>query len=531
LTPQSASQLAATVLDTVRLDAYIRVSQVRGRTGPSFISPVQQRERIEAWMRAFGYECGEIYEELDASGAHADRPMLLEAIERIERGESDGLVVAKLDRFGRSLADGLRLIDRIRDGGGTFASVQDGFDLRTDTGRLVLRIMLSMAEYELDRVRGGWYDAKARAVMRGIHPAARTPFGYTREQRGTTPAGAPKYVGPLLLDPHAAPVVTELFRRRAHERASYTELARWLTARGIPTGAGRRSWSMRGVKDIVRNRVYLGIAYSGDVENREAHPPLTDHETWRSAQRYGHRTRPRSPHPSPLSGLMRCAGCRYVMRAERRSQARGEVWVFTCRSISGAHAWTCERPARLTVTAPLEHRIADVFLDALPEFAARVRTSTPRLEEASTAVQTAREAFEQWRDDPRIQARLGMDAYLDGLTARQEELAMAVERLAQEEARADAARLPRDLTDLRARWGGLSAAEQRALLQAAVLCIAVGRRASHRPAADAGSLRVIWRGAPLELPRKGHVAWTPAPVNFDDIDDQPWAIRVTGAQD
>ena len=55
--------------------------------------------------------------------------------------------------------DGLQLIDRIRDAGGTFASVQDGFDLGTDTGRLVLRIMFSMAEYELDRVRGGWNDA------------------------------------------------------------------------------------------------------------------------------------------------------------------------------------------------------------------------------------------------------------------------------------------------------------------------------------------------------------------------------------
>ena len=96
------SQLHATVLDTMRLDAYIRVSQVRGRSGPSFISPTQQRERIEAWIKAFGHERGEVFEELDASGARRDRPKLQEAIERIERGESDGIVVAKLDRFGRS---------------------------------------------------------------------------------------------------------------------------------------------------------------------------------------------------------------------------------------------------------------------------------------------------------------------------------------------------------------------------------------------------------------------------------------------
>jgi DNA invertase Pin-like site-specific DNA recombinase len=168
----------------MKLDAYIRVSQVRGRSGPSFISPAQQRDRILAWMKAFDYEVGEVFEELDQSGARKDRPMLMAAVERVEGGHSDGIVVAKLDRFGRSLVDGLQLIDRIQEAGGTFASVQDGFDLRTDTGRLVLRIMLSMAEYELERVRSNWHEAKARAVMRGVHPSARAPFGYRREGRG-----------------------------------------------------------------------------------------------------------------------------------------------------------------------------------------------------------------------------------------------------------------------------------------------------------------------------------------------------------
>ena len=520
------SHPTATLLDTMRLDAYIRVSQVRGRAGPSFISPSQQRERIEAWVKAFGHELGEVFEELDASGAKLDRPKLQEAIERVERGESDGVVVAKLDRFGRSLVDGLQLIDRIRGAGGTFASVQDGFDIATDTGRLVLRIMLSMAEYELDRVRGGWYDARARAVLRGVHPSARTPFGYTREQRGTTPSGAPKYVGPLRRDPRAAPLVTELFRRRAQERASHSELARWLTSVGVPTGSGRTSWSMRGVRDIVANRVYLGIAYAADVENPDAHPALTDRETWRGAQRVGHRTRPRSPHPSPLSGLMRCSGCRYVMRSERRAQARGDVWAFSCRSVSGAHAWTCDAPAYVAVTDELEQRIVRVFLDALPTFLARVRQMTPRLDEASTAAEAAQAAFEQWRDDARVQARLGMDAYLDGVAARQATLNEALAALAREQAKADVVHLPRSISDLSSRWPALTAIEQRALLQAPLLCILVERDGSARRTPADDRLRILWREAPVELPRKGHVAWTPSPLPFASVDGHAWAVRV-----
>src|SRR5215207_1076461 len=185
------------------VDGYVRVSQISGRVGPRFISPVLQREQIEAWTTAHGAVVGEIHEELDESGARADRPLLLRAIERVEANESDGVVVAKLDRFGRSLVDSLAAIERIRKAGGTFVSVQDGLDLSTDTGKLVLRIMFSMAEWELDRIRTMWDTAKARAIARGVHVGKRSPFGYRRDDDGR-----------LQTDPKAAEAVTEVFRRR-----------------------------------------------------------------------------------------------------------------------------------------------------------------------------------------------------------------------------------------------------------------------------------------------------------------------------
>src|SRR4051794_29161888 len=118
----------------LNLDGYVRVSQVRGRGGDSFIAPAVQRDRIHAWVSAYGHQLAVVHEELDESGARADRPRLLEAIGRVERGESDGIVVAKLDRFARSLVDGLQLIERVQKAGGTFVSVADGLDLTPDTG-------------------------------------------------------------------------------------------------------------------------------------------------------------------------------------------------------------------------------------------------------------------------------------------------------------------------------------------------------------------------------------------------------------
>jgi hypothetical protein len=89
----------------LRLVGYVRVSDVGGRSGASFISPAAQRERIAAWCSLYDAHLQHVFEELDQSGGRTDRPLLLNAIERVERGLSDGIIVAKLDRFGRSFKD------------------------------------------------------------------------------------------------------------------------------------------------------------------------------------------------------------------------------------------------------------------------------------------------------------------------------------------------------------------------------------------------------------------------------------------
>jgi hypothetical protein len=77
-----------------------------------FISSVLQGERIEAWRRLYGAGLRQIFDERDESGGRAVRLLLLGAIERVELGVCDRIVVAKLDRSGRSLTDALQHIDR-----------------------------------------------------------------------------------------------------------------------------------------------------------------------------------------------------------------------------------------------------------------------------------------------------------------------------------------------------------------------------------------------------------------------------------
>ena len=327
------------VQDLLRLDGYVRVSDVRGRSGPSFISPTLQRERIEAWCALYGARLLDVFEELDESGGRPDRPLLLKAIERVESGLSGGIIVARLDRFGRSLRDALDHLERIENAGGTFVSVQDNFDLSTDHGRLVLRMMLAFSEFERDRVRSTWAEARAHAVARGVHGSPIAPVGYVRRADGR-----------LRPDPRYAPIIREAFERRA-KGATLDEMGAFLRERGVRSARGGRVWRRCTMQCLFANRVYLGVATCGQFSNPSAHKPLVDPITWRLAQHQPvRRTVPQ--RPGLLYGVLRCASCRSLM---------------TICSDRPDRLYRCSRKASQLGACPKKTYITASTIDALAE--------------------------------------------------------------------------------------------------------------------------------------------------------------------
>src|SRR5919204_2626610 len=167
-----------------RVDGYVRVSRRAGREGESFISPEVQRQRISAWAQANEVEILRWWEELDQSGARRERPMFQEALGRCERGETGGIVVARLDRFARSAVDALESIRRLNEAGARLVSVEDNFDGSTPMGRFAIGILSLIAELELERIKENWATAVAEAVKRGVHVSGRVPVGYRRDESG-----------------------------------------------------------------------------------------------------------------------------------------------------------------------------------------------------------------------------------------------------------------------------------------------------------------------------------------------------------
>jgi len=158
------------------LDAYIRVSKVGGRSGDSFISPDVQADEIRRWADAHGIEVTWNEPELDRSGGTMNRPVFNAIMERVRSGQSGAIIVAKLDRFARSLLGALDVLQELDSHGAALVSVQERIDLSTPQGRAFMRMMLVFAELERERIADNWATGTRQAVKRGVHIANQVPL-------------------------------------------------------------------------------------------------------------------------------------------------------------------------------------------------------------------------------------------------------------------------------------------------------------------------------------------------------------------
>lgn len=489
----------------VRVGGYIRVSSVGARDRDTFLSPTLQRDRIAQWCQAHGHDLVDVREDLDVSGGKRDRENLTDLVERVERGQLEGIVVAKLDRFARNIGHAVAMIERIDAAGGQFVSVADGFDTRTPYGRLALNILLSVAQFELERYREGWRESRAKMIEQGRHYGPTAPLGYQRAPGGR-----------LVVDPAVAPLVREVFDRAA-AGVSVSDIGRWLAGEGVRTGRGGVPGA-RFVRELVANPVYLGQARAGDFVNDEAHEPLVTREVWERARSM------RAPRPARgdlavLSGLVRCDGCRYVMNAAQTPYAGGKKRAYRCR---GRHAsGECPAPA-MAVEELLWPIVEAEFFTRVGNLQARAAGDTEAVARLQDRRAEAVHALTVYRDDPGIIGALGASAYADGLRVRQ----AAVDAVDREIA-GELARRPQGLPDvalLRMMWPDVEKETRRRMIAAVFDAVVVSKPRVHRSHSEPlkGRVRFIAAGGlPVDVPRPGR---RPVAVRgFGGLGDPPGA--------
>jgi DNA invertase Pin-like site-specific DNA recombinase len=169
-----------------RCAIYTRKSSEEG-LDQSFNSLDAQREACEAYVRS---QVGEGWKALPAkyddggfSGGSMERPALDRLLADIRAGKIDIVVVYKVDRLTRSLADFAKIVEVMDKAGASFVSVTQAFNTTTSMGRLTLNVLLSFAQFEREVTGERIRDKIAASKAKGMWMGGNLPLGYDCEDR------------------------------------------------------------------------------------------------------------------------------------------------------------------------------------------------------------------------------------------------------------------------------------------------------------------------------------------------------------
>jgi len=272
-----------TVVTKKRCAVYTRVSTDE-RLDQSFNSIDAQREAGQAYIasqRAEGWlPVADDYDDGGYSGGNMERPALKRLMDDILADQIDIVVVYKIDRLTRSLADFSRLIEIFERHKVSFVSVTQQFNTTTSMGRLMLNILLSFAQFEREvtgeRIRDKIAASKRKGMWMGGYP----PLGYEVKDRK------------LIINEDDAATMRRIFQRFSELR-SVTEVCRELALEGLTTrpvrlkdGGYRNGTPMdkKYISKTLRNPVYVGeVSHKGTVYAGQ-HEPIITRQLWDRVQ-------------------------------------------------------------------------------------------------------------------------------------------------------------------------------------------------------------------------------------------------------
>lgn len=240
-----------------RCAIYTRVSSDAGLE-QDFNSLDAQREAAEAYVKSQAHEGWKLlpghYNDGGYSGGSMERPALQKLLADIHARRIDVVVVYKVDRLTRSLADFAKLVDVFDAHEVSFVSVTQAFNTTTSMGRLTLNVLLSFAQFEREVTGERIRDKIAASKKKGIWMGGVVPFGYRVEERR------------LLVEPAEAAIVRMIFERYL-ALGSLPALQQELRGQQIVSRVrtlangktiGGRHFTNGPLVWMLRNRVYLG---------------------------------------------------------------------------------------------------------------------------------------------------------------------------------------------------------------------------------------------------------------------------------
>lgn len=230
-------------------------------------------QRAEGWIPV-----ADDYDDPAFSGGNMERPGLKRLMADIEAGKIDVVVIYKIDRLTRSLADFSKMVEVFERQGVSFVSVTQQFNTTTSMGRLMLNVLLSFAQFEREVTGERIRDKIAASKRKGMWMGGVPPLGYDVENRRLVP------------NPQEAKLIRHIFTRFV-ELGSSTKLMKELKLDGVTSKAWTtQDGKVREGKPIDKGLVYKLLGnrtYLGELRHKEQwyqaeHLPIVDRTVWDS---------------------------------------------------------------------------------------------------------------------------------------------------------------------------------------------------------------------------------------------------------
>src|SRR5450755_4198071 len=262
---------------------YTRKSSEEGLE-QSFNSLDAQREACEAFISSQMHEGWRVvatrYDDGGYSGGSIERPHLKRLLADVAADKINVIVVYKVDRLTRSLADFAKIVETLDAKGASFVSVTQQFNTTSSMGRLTLNILLSFAQFEREVTGERIRDKIAASKKKGMWMGGLAPLGYEIKDRQ------------LIVNPQEAQLVGEIFTQYL-ALGSVAALKQYLDQKklrlpvridraGRSTGGGL--FSRGHIYKILRNRLYIGEIRHKGARYPGQHQQIVERSVWEQAQ-------------------------------------------------------------------------------------------------------------------------------------------------------------------------------------------------------------------------------------------------------
>jgi DNA invertase Pin-like site-specific DNA recombinase len=291
----------------LRCAIYTRKSTEEG-LDQDFNSLHAQRESCESFIESQRHEGWKPlrakFDDGGYSGGTMNRPALQDLLEAVEQGKVDIIVVYKVDRLTRSLADFDKIVEQLDDKGVSFVSVTQQFNTTSSMGRLTLNVLLSFAQFEREVTAERIRDKIAASKKKGLWMGGPLPLGYDVTNRQ------------LVINDAEAKIVRKLFQmyldlgtvRRVKENADRLGIVTKQRRQKNGTRTGGKPFSRGNLYQLLSNPLYNGcIPHKGNTYPGQ-HAAIIKKKTWDIVQSLLSGNASNRTHPTNTRGSFLLTG-------------------------------------------------------------------------------------------------------------------------------------------------------------------------------------------------------------------------------